>query len=78
MLTLIALNCAVELGNGWWDLKALHKNTLLALNADVLGPSDEAGEVSLWLDVTSNSKVAYVLFEQRILCCGASFACGFY
>jgi len=69
---LITFNCAVELGNGWWNLKALHQNTLLALNSDVLGPSNEAGEVSLRLDVSSDSKVAWVLFEQRIFCCGAS------
>jgi len=72
LLTLITFNCAVELGNGWWNLKALHQNTLLALNSDVLGPSNEAGEVSLRLDVSSDSKVAWVLFEQRIFCCGAS------
>jgi len=69
---LITCNCAVELGNCWRNLKALHKNTLLTLNTDVLGPSDEAGEVSLRLDVSSDSKVAWVLFEQRIFCCGAS------
>jgi len=67
---LVTLNGAVELSDSWWDLEALHQNTLLALNTDVLGPPDEAGEVSLRLDVSSDSKVAWVLFEQRIFCCG--------
>jgi len=67
---LVTLNGAVELGDGWRNLEALHQNALLTLNADVLGPSDEAGEVSLRLDVSSDSKVAWVLFEQRIFCCG--------
>lgn len=70
---LITCNGARELGNAWWDLQALHKDSLLTLNADVLGPSDEAGKVALGLDVSSNSKVVGVLFEKRFLGLG-SFA----
>ena len=72
LLTLITSNGARELGNAWWDLQALHKDSLLTLNADVLGPSDEAGKVSLGLDVSSDSKVVGVLFEKRFL--GLGFA----
>jgi len=46
----------------------LHQDALLSLNSDVFWPSDEAGEVSLRLDVSSDSKVAWVLLEQRIFC----------
>jgi hypothetical protein len=67
---LITSNGALELGNAWWDLQALHKDSLLALDADVLGPSDKAGQVSLGLDVSSDSKVVGVLFEQRFLSLG--------
>ena len=71
-LTLVAFDGVVELGDTWWDFQALHQNALLSLNSDVLWPPDEAGEVSLRLDVSSDSKVAWVLFEQRIFCCRAS------
>jgi hypothetical protein len=40
-----------ELGNGRGDLQALAEDDLLALKADILGPLDETGEVSLGLNV---------------------------
>lgn len=52
-----------ELGNAWRHFQALHQDALLPLNTNVLGPLDEACEVSLRLDVSSDSKVAWVLFE---------------
>jgi len=69
---LISLDSALELSNGWGDLQTLHKNSLLSLNSNVLGPLDETSEVSDGLDVSSNSKVTWVLFEQRVLFAGAS------
>lgn len=45
----------------------MKKNSLLTLDADIFGPSDKASEVSDWLDVTSDSKVARSLLEQRTL-----------
>jgi hypothetical protein len=36
----------------------------LSLNSNVLGPLHETSEVSLWLDVTSQSEVAWVLLEE--------------
>jgi len=68
---LVALNGVAELGDAWRHFEAVHQDALLTLNADVLGPLDEACEVSLRLDVSSDSKVAWVLFEQRIFCCSA-------
>jgi len=58
----------LELGNGWRHLEALHEDALLALNTDVFRPFDEACKVSLRLDVSSDSKVAWVLLEQGIFC----------
>ena len=40
-----------ELGDGRGDLEALVEDDLLALEADILGPLDEAGQVALGLDV---------------------------
>lgn len=40
-----------ELGDGGGDLQALTENDLLALEANIFGPFDETGQVSLWLDV---------------------------
>lgn len=48
-------------------LKSLKKNSLLTLDANILGPPDEASEISLWLNVSSDSKVASVLLKQWAL-----------
>lgn len=48
-------------------LESLKKNSLLTLDANIFRPSDEAGEISLWLNVSSDSKVASVLLEQWAL-----------
>lgn len=48
-------------------LKSLKKNSLLTLDANVLWPLDEASEISLWLDVSTDSKVTRILLEQRAL-----------
>lgn len=49
------------------NLQSLEENSLLTLNANVLGPLDEAGQVSLGLDVTTDSKVTSILLEQGAL-----------
>ncbi|KIJ97987.1 hypothetical protein K443DRAFT_681124, partial [Laccaria amethystina LaAM-08-1] len=56
-----------ELGNGGWDLETLVQNDLLPLEADVFGPFDETGEVSLGSDILANTKVLGVSLEQRVL-----------
>lgn len=68
---LIFFDSVLELSDCWWNLQSLHKNSLLALNSNILGPLNETSEVSLGLDVSPDSKVAWVLFEQRILFAGA-------
>lgn len=46
-------------------LQSLHQDPLLSLDADVARPLNEAGEVTLRLDVSSKSEVASVLLEER-------------
>lgn len=64
---LVLIESAVELFKSWWHLQTLKKNSLLSLEANVLRPLDEAGEVLSWLDVTTDSKVAGALLEQTSL-----------
>lgn len=56
-----------ELGDRGGNLEALVKNHLLALQADVLGPLDEAGEVSGGTDVLADTKVFGGRLEERVL-----------
>lgn len=71
-LTLVLVNSVGELVDGRRDLQSLHQDSLLPLNSDVSWPFDETGEVSLWLDVTSNSEVSGSLLEEGCLSVGAS------
>ena len=65
IVTCILVNSFLELVNGRGDLKSLQKDSLLSLNPDIFGPSHKTGEVSLGLDVASNSEVAGVLLKER-------------
>jgi len=58
---LILINCVLELMDSRGNLESLKKNSLLSLNSDILRPLHESSEVSLRLDVTSNSKVTSIL-----------------
>lgn len=57
----------LELVDSRRHLQSLHQDALLPLNSDVLGPLHEAGQITHGLDVSSNSEVARVLFEQSTL-----------
>ena len=63
-LTLVLVNCLRELVNGGWNLESLHENTLLSLNANILWPLDETGQISYGLDVTTNTEVFGGLLEK--------------
>jgi len=65
--SLIFVDSLLELVDCGGHLQALHKNSLLSLDTNVLGPLHKASQVSLWLDVSSNSKVTRALREQRTL-----------
>jgi hypothetical protein len=36
------------------------------LQQDILGPPDKAGEISLWLQLTTNPEVLWALLEQMV------------
>jgi len=57
----------LELGNRRRDLQAHVENLLLALKADVCGPSDHARNVALGLNVLADAIVAGALFDKRVL-----------
>jgi len=56
-----------ELGNGGGDLETLVEDDLLALEADVFGPLDEAGQIALGLDILTDTEVLSIGLEERIL-----------
>ena len=64
-LTLVLLEGLGELVDLRGHLQSLHQNSLLSLDADVARPFDEAGEVTLGLDVSSKSEILDILLEQR-------------
>ena len=66
-LTLVLVNSLGELVDGGWNLETLEKNTLLSLDADILWPLDEAGEVASWLNITTDSEVSWGLLEKGAL-----------
>lgn len=56
-----------ELVNLGRNFKSLEENSFLSLKSNVSGPSDESGEVSLGLDITTNSEGSGLRFEQGVL-----------
>ena len=53
LLTLVLLKGLGELVDLRRHLQSLHQNSLLSLDTNVARPFNEAGEVTLWLDVSS-------------------------
>ena len=64
--TCLPVKGSVELVDWGRDLEPGLENSLLPLEADVLGPLDEAAEVPLGLDVLANAEVAGSLLEQGV------------
>ena len=64
--TCLPVQGGVELVDWGRDLEPGLENSLLPLEADVLGPLDEAAEVSLGLDVLADAEVAGSLLEQGV------------
>jgi hypothetical protein len=65
-LSLILGDGLLELVECWGDLESVKKDLLLSLEEDVVGPSDESGEVSLGSDVSSDSEVSGGLLEEGV------------
>jgi len=55
-----------ELVDGRRDLETLVKDGLLPLQHDVLGPSDEAGQIALGLDILTDAEILGPLLEERV------------
>jgi len=59
------------------DLQSLEKDSLLTLDADILWPLDEASEISLGLDVSTDSIVMSFLLEEGALHCLGAFSASY-
>lgn len=55
-----------ELGNQWGNFDSGEENSFLSLEGDVLGPSDESGQISFGLNIVADSKIARPALEERI------------
>jgi hypothetical protein len=66
-LTLVGINGVGELVDGWWDLEAVEQDALLSLDAHVLGPSDETGQVLFHDNIATDTEVSRGLLEEGLL-----------
>lgn len=57
----------LELSQGRGNLQAELEDLLLALEADVLGPLNHAGDIALGLDVLTDTEVARALLDEGVL-----------
>ena len=62
--TLVGVNSLGELVERWRDLQSSHQDSLLSLDEDVSWPSDESGQISSWLDGSSNTELSWGDFEE--------------
>ena len=63
-LELVLSESVGELVDDSWDLESLEEDFLLSLEKDVLWPLDISGQVSLWLDVSSNLVISWSALDQ--------------
>jgi len=63
----VAVKSIRELRYCWGNLKTEIQDLLLSLKTDVLGPFDEAGEVTTGLDILADTEVARTLLKERVL-----------
>ena len=63
----VAVEDVLELSDSRGNLQAHLKDLLLSLEADILGPLDHAGDISLGLDVLADAEVAGSLLEKGVL-----------
>ena len=55
-----------ELSNGSWNFQSLHQDSLLSLEENVLGPSDESGEILSGKDIATNPEGLGVGLEHSV------------
>ena len=63
----VAVEDVLELSKRRRDLQAELEDLLLSLKADVLGPLNHAGDISLGLEVLADTEVSGSLLEERVL-----------
>ena len=63
----VAVEDVLELGDSRGNLQAELEDLLLSLKADILGPLHHAGDISLGLDVLTDTVVAGSPLEKRVL-----------
>jgi hypothetical protein len=63
----VAVESVLELGNSRGHLETEVQDLLLALQANILWPLDEAGKVTLGLDVLADTEVAGTLLGEGVL-----------
>ena len=61
---LVLLDSLGEDVEDWWALESHEKHSLLSLDSHILWPLHISGQVSLWLDVTTDSHVSWGLLEK--------------
>ena len=64
--TCLLIESLWELVDWRWYLQPGLEDSLLSLETNVFWPSDESAQISLGLDILSNSKVAWAFFEQWV------------
>jgi len=64
--SLISIQSTGELVDLRRNLESGEEDPLLSLEDDVLGPSDEPGQISLGLDITTNSEVLRLSLKEGI------------
>ena len=67
LFTSILIKSKIELIKSWWNTKSVLQHTLLPLQANVLGPFHEMGQVAFGGKVLTDSKVLGPPFKERIL-----------
>lgn len=61
-LTSLLVQSLRELVDWWWNLQALLQDCLVTLDANVLGPSHETGQVTFWLNILSCGRKSKKIF----------------
>lgn len=64
--TLVGVTCLSELVEGWWNFQSLHKDSLLSLQKNVSRPSNKSGQISFWLNTSSNSDLSWSVLKETI------------
>ena len=63
---LILIKCFLELSDEWGDFYSGEKNSFLSLECNVFRPSDKSSQVSLGLNIISDSEVARSALEEGV------------